>query len=91
MVGLSEIKSLNQKVKNSDIKRILESNLFVFKENIKILTNFTLDKSLDEVISQDNLNNVILKEMNKGDFKEIEEVDEESSSLVNSLFITKVG
>ncbi len=65
--------------------------MFVFKENVKILTSFTLDKSLDEVISQDNLNNVILHEMNKGDFKEIEEVDEESSSLVSSLFITKVG
>jgi hypothetical protein len=65
--------------------------LFVFKENVKILTGFTLDKSLDEVINQDNLNNIILREMNKGDFKEIEEVDEESSSLVNSLFMTKVG
>ena len=54
------------------------------------MVNFVLDKTLDEIIKPDNLNNLIIKEMNKGEFKEIEEEEELRSSFTNSLILTNV-
>lgn len=63
----------------------------MFKENVKVLMGFLLDKSLDAIIQPDTLNNLIIKEMNKGEFKEIEEEEEENgSSVTNSLLLTNV-
>lgn len=91
-VSSKEVKRLGSEIKNNDIKGILESNLFVFKENVKVLFNFTMDKVLDDIIKPDNLNQLILKEMHQGEFNEIEELEEERNmSNTNSLILGTVG
>lgn len=91
MVKSPEVKNIGTDIKTGDIKGILESNLFVFKENVKVLFNFTLDKVLDDIIKPENLNQLIIREMNQGEFRAIKELEEEkSSSNTNSLILGTV-
>ena len=75
-------------MKKADIESILESNIYIFKENLKIMSGFIIDKTYTNILKAEHMNVLITEEMNKGDFEAIKEVDEENSNAeTSSLFI----
>ena len=75
-------------MKNEEIKKLIHTNIKIFKENIKILFNSTIDQIGQNMIKAEFLNNFIIKEMNKGKFDEIEEECEQNDSDSHSITMT---
>lgn len=68
-----------------DLKAQLTNNTLIFKENLKLITSFLIDAIWNDKISQEKIQNTIdwaSKLIYKGNFEEIQEVDEEQ--LYNS-------
>jgi len=82
---------LQSKVKNIEIKKLIETNLYIFKENLKILLNSLVEQLWGKNIRQESLDNLILKSINKSPIEEIIEEDEnhntESISLSGTQFV----
>lgn len=60
------------------MRKLLESNLYIFKENLKLILVNAVDQVWNVRTQQDKLDNFILKEMHRGSFAEITEVDEDN-------------
>lgn len=75
-------------MKHDEIKRLLHTNLKIFKENIRLLFSTSIEEIWQNLTKTDFLNNFILKEMNKGKFEEIKEEFENNNSDSNSVTIT---
>ena len=63
-----------------DLKAQLTNNTLIFKENLKLITSFLIDAIWNDKISQDKIQNTIdwaSQLIYKGNFEEIQEVDEE--------------
>ena len=73
----AELKRLNNDKKPKELKDLLETNLFIFKENLKMIFTSVLDQIWNIEMKPEKLSNFVLKEANKGQFAEITEVDEE--------------
>ena len=70
------------------MKKLIESNIYVFKENMKLILNSAIDQiCINETVSG-KLENLLIKEYNKGIFEEIIEVDE-SVSDYNSIYSSR--
>ena len=76
-----------------DFKSVYESNLFVFKENLKVLVSQTIEYIWQQEIKNSNFNSFTNQEMNNGGFSEIIEVDEDvyHSNLVSKISIDKIS
>ena len=82
------MQKLDTEMKHEEIKKLIQTNLKIFKENIKILFSSTIDQIGQNMIKTEFLNNFVIKEMNKGKFEEIEEECEQNDSDSNSITIT---
>lgn len=59
---------------------MVETNIYIFKENIKILLGSIVEQLWTKNTYKDNLDQIIIKEMNKGPIDEIKEVDDENNN-----------
>lgn len=66
--------------KASNLKQSLETNMQVYKENLKLIFTNAIDNVTNFEMSKKNLDNFIIKQANKGKFDEIKE-EEENNSL----------
>ena len=76
-----------------NLKKLIEANLYIYKENVKLIINSCVDNICLFQTDSPRLDNRILKELNKGQIAEIKEVDEEEgvSELFNSNSNSCVG
>lgn len=77
--------SFKRQQKPSDVKNLIESNLYIFKENIKIIISSVVDQICLSETQGGRIEHMLIKEYNKSKFEEIVEVDE-SMSDCNSAF-----
>ena len=67
--------------------KLIETNIFIFKENLKLIINCCLDKIHAEITTTEYINFFLYrdaKEMTYGEIKEVDE-EEDSDSLSNEL------
>lgn len=62
------------------MRKLVESNIYVFKENIKILLNAIVEQFWTKNILQGNLDNMIIRELNKSRVEEIQEMEGENGN-----------
>ena len=74
-------------MKKAEIRYLIKTNLRIFKENLRAILLFSTDYIFESLTKEENLNNVIIKHMNKGKFEEIQEVDDENqkSSFISNM------
>lgn len=72
---------------------MFESNIFVFKENLKILMAHTVDHIWQNEIRNADIDTMVIKELNKGDCAEIVEVDEDGyySNVISKPSMDKMS
>lgn len=75
-VCLKELSKYKNRHQPLDVKNLIESNLRVFKENMKIIIGSVLDQICAIETSSSKIEQLLIKENNKGTFEEIKEVDE---------------
>lgn len=64
--------------------------MYIFKENLKVLLGCSVDQLWAKLVSQDRLDNIILKEMYKGPVDEIKEVEDENLISESISFKSKI-
>ena len=64
-------------MKNLQTRKLIETNIYIFKENIKVLLGSIVEQLWAKNVLPDHLDNIIIKEVNKGTVDEIKEVEEE--------------
>lgn len=87
--AVSELKKMKKTKKNIDIKQLLETNIYIFKENIKIILNNCVDQIWGMYMQKDFVDNFILKEVYKAKNSIIEEIDEENFTSENKSQTSK--
>lgn len=85
--AFEELSKLKENMKKAEIRYLIKTNLRIFKENLRTILLFSTDYIFDSLTKEENLNNVIIKHMNKGKFEEIQEVDDENqkSSFISNM------
>ena len=86
--AVSELKKMKENKKNIDIKQLLETNIYIFKENIKLILNNCVDQIWGIYMQKDFVENFILKEVYKGKNSIIEEADEDNFNSENKSQLT---
>ena len=79
--AVAELKKIKEQQPFLNFKNQLINNTLIFKENLKLITNSLIDIIWKEKVSFDRIQETILKaqkEIYKGEFEEIAELDEES-------------
>ena len=79
------------RAKSPDVKKLIESNLYVFKENIKIIIGSVVDQICISETQSGKIEHLLLKEYNKSKFEEIIEVDESISDCNSGDTSVKVS
>ena len=68
-----------------NIRKLIEANLYIYKENIKLILNSCVDNVCIYQTSQTQMDNDILKEINKGKIEEIQEEDNEDGNISDAF------
>lgn len=69
---------MRREVKNNEIRKLIETNIYVFKENFKIMLLSLVEQYWSRSVSHDNLDNFILRGVNRAPIDEIIEVEDEN-------------
>ena len=88
--SLDELKNLEEKDSKFDMKSQLTNNTFIFKENLKKISNFVIDQLWREKIKDDEINLTIkkgLKKFGKESFGKIEEADESKEDIYSDSIL----
>ena len=83
MYAIKELEKREKKFKNFDLKNQLTNNTYIFKENLKQISNLMVDQIWKEKMKGQKINSTIEKAKKKiqiGTFDEIKEEDEQISS-----------
>lgn len=78
-MGLLELGKYRKRQKSFDFKKLIESNLYVFKENLKLMLGSVVDQICLAETTSGKIENALIKEFNRGKFEEIAEEDESGS------------
>lgn len=88
--AVQELKKLRIKQPKLDLKTQLTNNTLIFKENLKLITNYLIDAIWNEKVNSEKIQQTIdwaTQLIYKGNFEEIQEEDEEH--LYNSWLYQK--
>ena len=85
------MRKINGPKKPAELRRLLETNLFIFKENLKLILFNSVDQIWNDSMQHKKLDQFIIKEINRGSFAEIIEVDEDKymSNVISKRSIDK--
>lgn len=61
--AINELNKLKQKQKRLDIRQLLENNIFIFKENLKLILMNGIEQVWGELTKKSSLDEFILKEI----------------------------
>ena len=59
------------------MKKLIETNIYIFKENLKLVVNCCVDQMCGHQTQSDRLDKLILKEAHQGHFSAIREEEED--------------
>ena len=83
---ITELKKMQKTDKKIKIKKMLETNLYIFKENIKLILNNCVEQVWGFCMKNEYLDNLIFEEKNKNQLLLITELDEENEITEKSGF-----
>lgn len=61
-----------------EVRKLVETNIYIFKENIKVLLSSIVDQLWAKNVLKDNLDQMIIKETNRSVVDEIVEVEDDN-------------
>lgn len=79
VISIESLKFRNR-VNKVEIRQLIETNLYIFKENVKVLLLSLVEQVWSRSVKTEQLDNIILKAINKSPIEEIVEVDDENQN-----------